>query len=96
MPPLKRRRQKDAWVIVATTNGSAEAEIIAGLLKTADIPYYIQQESVGRVLGINFGTMGRVDVLVPQKFAPEAIALLDDPTLDDGPPGIEGPTIEFP
>jgi hypothetical protein len=96
MPSLKRRRQKDAWVIVATTSGLTEAEIIAGLLKTAEIPNYLQQETVGRVFGISFGSMGQVNVLVPQKFAAEAIALLDEPTLDDAPPGLQGPIIDFP
>ena len=94
MPSLKRRND-GAWVMVAHATGLAEAEIIAGLLRTAEIPSYIQQESVGRVLGISFGSMGLVKVLVPIAFEQEAIALLDEPTLDDLPPGLDGPTIDF-
>lgn len=94
MPPLKRRNQQESWYVVAQTYGRTEAEIIAGVLKTAGIPFYIQQESIGHVFGIVHGMMGQVNVLVPQRFADEAIALLDTPTLDDTLPGLEGPTID--
>lgn len=95
MPSLKRRRSEEAWVVVANATGLAEAEILAGVLKTANIPYYVKQESVGRVLGIHLGALGMVELLVPARYAQEAIALLDTPTLDDLPPGLEGPTIDF-
>ncbi len=90
---LLRRRSNEEWTVVAETNGIVEAEIIAGLLRTADIPYYIQQESVGRVIGISLGAIGRVSVLVPTKFEAVAMALLDEPTMDDFPPQLDEPTI---
>lgn len=95
MPSLKRR-DDDLWVVVAHATGQPEAEIIAGLLRTAEIPCYVQQESVGRVLGISFGSLGLVAVLVPIAYEEEAIALLDSPTLDDGPLPLDGPSIDFP
>lgn len=96
MPSLKRRRPKDAWVVVAEASSLTEAEIIGGLLRTAEIPYQTHEiDAFARIIGISFGGES-VQVLVPAKYADEAIALLDEPTLDDTPPGIEGPTIDFP
>lgn len=88
-----RNRSNEDWTIVAETTGMVEAEIIAGLLRTADIPCYIHQESVGRVMGLSLGAIGMVTVMVPTAFEEEALALLDDPAMDDFPPQLDEPTI---
>lgn len=90
----KRVKESD-WVIVAHATGPAIGEILAGVLRTANIPHYVHQETVGRVIGLSIGTIGMVTIHVPQAYEKEAIALLDDPTLDDYPPQIDEPSIKF-
>jgi len=90
------RGEKDGdWVVVAHATGPVDGEIIGGLLRTANIPYYVQQESIGRVLGLSIGPMGMVTVLVPIAYEKEAVALLDEPNLDDYPPQLDEPSIKF-
>ena len=83
------------WVVVAHATGPVDGEIIAGLLRTANIPYYIQQESIGRIYGLSFGALGMVTVLVPIDYEREAVALLDEPNLDDYPPQLDESPIKF-
>lgn len=97
-----KRRDKDEddgggdWVVVAHATGPVSAEIVGGVLKTANIPYIIQQESVGRVLGLSIGSLGMITVLVPIKYEQEAVALLDEPNLDDySAPQLDEPPIKF-
>jgi hypothetical protein len=91
---LRRRPAQKEWTVVAHATGLIEAEIIAGLLRTAEIPYLIRQESVGRVLGLTIG-LGMVTVLVPSQYEAEALALLDEPSLDDLPPMLDEPPLKF-
>lgn len=91
---MLRRKDEGDWVVVAVAMGLTEAEIVAGLLRTAEIPCYLHQEGIGAALGISAGPMGFIQILVPSQFADEAFALLDD---DDPDPAdlIDGPTIDF-
>ncbi len=93
LKPRKPNHDGD-WVVVAHATGQTEAEIVAGRLRTEDIPCYIHQEGIGRVLGLSVG-LGLVTVLVPIQFEDEAVALLDDVSMDDLPPQIEDPPIHF-
>lgn len=93
---LRRRPSNEPeWVVVAYANSLFEAEVIAGLLKTANIPYHIHQQGVGLAFGLPPGSMGLIAVVVPTKYEEEAIALLDEPLLDDMPPSLDGPTIDL-
>ncbi len=93
---LKRRRSPEPdWAIVAYANTLFEAEVIGGLLKTADIPYHIHQSGLGLAFGLPPGTMGLIMVVVPISYEDEALALLDDPLLDDSFLPLDGPTIDF-
>lgn len=75
--------ENHTWVVVAETGGVIEAEILAGLLRTANIPYRIHQESMGRIMGLMLGALGQVTLLVPLQYEQEAVALLDEGNLDD-------------
>lgn len=91
---MLRRKDDGDWVVVAEVMGMIEAEIIAGRLRTADIPCYLHQASIGAALGISAGPLGFIKVLVPSQFEADAFALLDDET-DDFSTLIDGPTIDF-
>lgn len=82
--------REEAWMQVAETMGSLEAEVIASSLRTADIPVYIES-----VLGIPsiFGHLGDPRrVFVPERYYEAALDLLDN--LDDLP-GLEPPGIQL-
>jgi hypothetical protein len=80
------------WVVIANVVGLIEAEIVAGLLRTAAIPCYIHQESISAIYGLAFSA---IEVLVPAAYEAEAVALLDAPTLDDSATQIDEPPIGF-
>ena len=67
-------RQK--LVVVYTTAGAVQANIIKGMLEAAGIPATLSQESAGATFGFTVGALGMVDVLVPETHASEAEALL--------------------
>lgn len=85
-----RRQDQGDWTVVAYAMGIEEAEIIAGLLRSFEIPVFIKQEAAGRAFGLSFGVLGAIRLLVPARFEQAALALLeddnDDPStlLDEG------------
>lgn len=81
------------WVKVAYAANQFEAEVMAGLLRTEQIPSFIQQESVGRVWGLSVGPLGMITLLVPAEFEKVATALLAPPVLDSSPPDVDEPLI---
>lgn len=87
--PLTRRGPDNAqWYVVAHAVGMTQAEIPAGLLRTAGIPVYLFREALGSsAIPVSFGKLGGVQIAVPEAFYAEALALLegDDDLLDELP-----------
>lgn len=92
---LERRGSGPEWAIVAYAATLFEADVIGGLLKTADIPYHIHQSGTGLAFGLPPGTMGLIMVIVPSGYEAEARTLLDEPTLDDSFLPLDEPPIDF-
>ena len=65
-------------VVVETTSGMMEAEILRGLLEAQGITVWLLQESAGRAIGLSVGPLGQVDLMVPADQAEEAKKILDD------------------
>ena len=63
--------------VVYTAAGRIEADIVKGMLEAAGIPVELSQESAGTVYGFTVGTMGLVEILVPEQRADEAKALIE-------------------
>ena len=79
-----------AWIEIAQAATEMEGEIIAGLLRSADIPVYMERAS--NVMPAIFGNyMIPQRLYVPETHYEEACLLLDDyddtPALDE--PGIQ-------
>ena len=77
-------------VVVETTSGMMEAEILRGLLESMNIPVCLSHESAGTVYALGVGRLGRVDLIVPADQADEARRILADYHAgrfidDDGP-----------
>jgi hypothetical protein len=63
--------------VVYAAAGRIEANIVKGMLEAAGIPVELSQESAGTVYGFTVGTMGLVEILVPEQRAEEARALIE-------------------
>jgi len=74
------------WMIVYTTNDLADAHIVAGRLKVEGINSFIQRESLAGILGIAYGALGEVNVVVSPDDYDRALVLLEPdelPALSD-------------
>lgn len=84
---IKRRGPNQRlWYVVARATDMTSASIPAGLLRTANIPVYLFREAIGSsALPLSVGKMGGVDIIVPEAYYAEAMALLksDDIALDE-------------
>lgn len=60
------------WAQVASVQAEVQAELLRGLLEAQGIPVLLSREGAGRALGLSYGPMGEVNILVPGKFQAEA------------------------
>ena len=65
-------------VVVETTSGMMEAEILRGLLESMNISVCLSHESAGQIYALGVGRLGRVDMLVPADQADEARRIIAD------------------
>ena len=63
-------------VSVFSAAGLLEADMLKAFLEAQGLKVILNQESVGRTLGLSAGTLGRVKVMVPEEQADEARALI--------------------
>lgn len=61
---------------VYTASGQLEAQMIKTFLEAKDLQVALNQESIGRTLGLSAGCLGEVDVLVPESQAINASELI--------------------
>jgi hypothetical protein len=71
------KRDDEEWVEVASTGQDEEASLIAGLLKSEEIPCEVEGPSGGSPWPENIGAFGVSRVLVPPERAADARALLE-------------------
>jgi len=65
------------WVVLGEVAGMLQAELLRGLLEAQEIPSVLSQEGAGRAIGLTFGSMGAVQVLVPSKDLDRAQEVLE-------------------
>ena len=65
------------FVVVYTTAGPGQAEIIKGTLVAAGIPAVTSREGAGAAYGFTVGPLGMVDILVPEEHSAQAEDLLE-------------------
>jgi hypothetical protein len=65
------------WMVVFTTNDQNEAHIVAGRLEVEGVKSFIQRESLGGIIGITYGAMGDVKVVVNPEDYDKAMAILE-------------------
>lgn len=65
-------------ISVYASAGQLEAEMIKAFLEAQGIEVVLNQESVGRTMGLSAGRLGQVRVLVPESQVDEAREYLQD------------------
>ncbi len=86
----RRGPDQRVWYIVAHATSMIQAEIPAGLLRSAGIPVYLFREAASTAIPVSYGLLGNIDIAVPEDFYAEAMTLLEegDVEADDAlPPG---------
>lgn len=76
------------WMVVATTGGATEAEIIAGRLRSLGIPAMVYREPLAAVYALTIG-LGAAKVLVPEAYYEAAMLTLEPEDLPWLPNGSE-------
>lgn len=70
------------WIAVQVTHNLPEAHIIVGKLRTFDIPAMIHQEAGATAIGITFGNLGEIKILVSPADYDRALALIQPENSD--------------
>ena len=63
-------------ISIYTAAGQLEAEMIKTFLESHNLQVVLNQESIGRTLGLSAGYLGEVDVLVPETHVSKAHELI--------------------
>ena len=70
---------EEKWEVVDEVQGDMLAEILKGMLEAQGIKVWLSQEGLGHsVYALTVGSMGAVQILVPQHQIQSARALLDE------------------
>jgi hypothetical protein len=67
---------EEKWTQVAVIQSDLQAELLRGLLEAQGIPVLLSQEGAGRAIGLTFGPMGEVRILVPGSQLSRAQSIL--------------------
>ena len=73
---LRKSSGAPQWIAIAVTHSLPEAHILAGKLGAHDIPVMIHQEAGAAAIGITFGNLGEIKLLVAPADAERAESLL--------------------
>jgi hypothetical protein len=70
---------EEKWEVVDEVQGDMQAEILRGYLEAQGIKVWLSQEGLGHsVYALTVGSMGAVQILVPNVQVQTARALLDE------------------
>ncbi|MEJ2551966.1 MAG: DUF2007 domain-containing protein [Anaerolineales bacterium] len=65
-------------IVVGTTSGMLEAEILRSLLKSRGIEARLSHEALTTIYGFGVGPLAEVEIIVPADQAEEARQILED------------------
>jgi hypothetical protein len=64
-------------ISIYSAAGLLEADMLKAFLEAQGLTVFLSQESVGRTLGLSAGSLGMVDLLVPEEQVGQAQQLID-------------------
>lgn len=68
---------KKTWYVVEQAIDMTSAQVVAGLLRSANIPVFLIREAINSALPLMYGPLSGVEIAVPEAYYAEARALLD-------------------
>jgi hypothetical protein len=80
------------WILVDEVLGSLNANLVAGLLRSYNIPVYIDTDLTSSIFLGDLSIPARV--FVPEAYYEQAVRLLDDDE-DDDLPALDEPAIKL-
>jgi hypothetical protein len=69
---------QEEWVLVDTTGGQLQAELVRGLLEAQGFQVWLNQAGAAHAFAVSVGSLGRVEVLVPTSVSEQARRVLDE------------------
>jgi len=66
------------WEVVLEVSGELQADLLRNLLEAQGIVVFLNQEGAGRAYGLTVGSLGQVQIMVPEHQSLEARQILDD------------------
>lgn len=82
MDNLTKPQSDLEWMVVYVADNQPEAHVVAGRLHSMGIEARVHQEPFGSAVGITFGALGEVRVLVLSSDYDRAMAILDEDVQD--------------
>jgi hypothetical protein len=73
----------EKYILLTTAVGALDAEIYRASLEAAGIPVLVSQESVGSTYGLTIGSLGSVEILVPESRLDEALEIINSGSVED-------------
>jgi hypothetical protein len=74
-------------VAIYQSQGMLGAQVVLSKLEAAGIPAILKYESAGQLFGLTVDGLGTVEVQVPEDWAEEALALVEEEPGDSVEPG---------
>jgi len=68
---------KPKWVVATKVAGELQAELMRGLLEAQGVRVYLAMEGAARAIGITVGSLGEVDLMVPETELEEALDIIN-------------------
>jgi hypothetical protein len=67
-----KNMNKQKLAVAAKVHGDVHADILRGLLEAQEIPVMVAREGAARALGVTVGSLGEIEILVPEEHLAEA------------------------
>uniref|UniRef100_A0A7C4YH89 DUF2007 domain-containing protein n=1 Tax=candidate division WOR-3 bacterium TaxID=2052148 RepID=A0A7C4YH89_UNCW3 len=67
---------EDEFILFGKYNNLSEMKVIESLLKSENIPYFIKQESFGKIANITFDGIGEIKIFIHKDFFETAKKLI--------------------
>jgi hypothetical protein len=65
------------WVLVDKVEGQLQAELLKGLLEAQGIMVWLNQQGASRAYAVAVGTLGMIEILVPDNQAEQAKQVIE-------------------
>ncbi len=69
---------EEEWVLVEKVQGQLQAELLKGLLEAQGIRVWLNQQGAAHAYAVAVGTLGMVEILVPNSEEERAKQVLED------------------